>query len=124
MPTFIVKPKRDEDFYVLWSTVVDAPTGYGMRAELIGPFGGPAERFDRADEYGTSMQDPDLPRDRQWFGWHDESFLLMNCGPDAPANGVWRVPRANVRDLCERLGRDADVTDLLVAEVVEQEGER
>lgn len=118
MPSFIVKPVRDEDFYVEWSTVVDAPTAWGSRVELsrlLGPRASAPERFDRADEFGTSMQDPTLPRDRQWFGWHDEAFVLREWPiPNAHhADGIYEVPRDRVRELCER-GEDGDPTDLLI----------
>lgn len=29
MPTYIIKPSRDEDFYVWWSTVVGRPNRMG-----------------------------------------------------------------------------------------------
>lgn len=78
MPSFIVKPTRDRDFYVRWSTVVDDVTACGSRAELLEyltkfkPYGeaDPA-RFDRADETGTSAV-PDVG----WFGWDDDVFWL------------------------------------------------
>lgn len=119
MPSFIVKPRAGEDFYVVWSTVVDAPTMFGTRDELISDYPSrsefASERFDRADEYGTSMCDPDLPRDRQWFGWHDEAFRLENWPiPNARhGEGIYEVRRENVRALCERYP-DGDPTDLLI----------
>jgi hypothetical protein len=119
MPTFIVKPDRDEDFYVAWSTVVDSPTAFGSRANItrIGHAHATPERLARADEYGTSMCDPDLPRDRQWFGWRDDEFIVMEVEiADRRQGGAYFVPRANVRALCVRMGEDelADVSDLLV----------
>lgn len=118
MPNFIVKPVTAEDFYVAWSTIVDAPTAFGSREELAGLLRGDEskpERFDRADEYGTSMQDPELPRDHQWFGWHDEAFMLREWPiPNARYDeGTYEVPRENVRALCERYP-DGDPTDLLI----------
>src|SRR5436305_5552705 len=101
MPSFIVKPVAGEDFYVVWSTVVDAPTAFGSRQELEpllrGDEGAP-ERFDRADQYGTSM------RGRQRFGWHDQEFMLREWPiPNARYDeGIYQVPRKNVRALCER----------------------
>ena len=112
MPSFIVKPVAGEDFYVVWSTVVDAPTAFGSRQELEpllrGDEGAP-ERFDRADQYGTSM------RGRQRFGWHDQEFMLREWPiPNARYDeGIYQVPRKNVRALCERYPDD-DPTDLLV----------
>ena len=111
MPTFIVKPKRDEDFYVEWSTVVDCPTGYGSLKDLVTGYSqdsGRVERFERADEFGTSMCDPAIPRESQWFGWDDEEFIVRNIGS---RDGL--ISRVDVRALCERLALDADVSDLL-----------
>lgn len=119
MPSFIVKPVADEDFYVTWSTIVDAPTGYGSRAELaesLGPQEGAPERFERADEFGTSMMDPALAGDRQWFGWHDKAFMLREWPiPNARHDkGIYEVPRENLRALCERYESEADPTELLI----------
>ena len=64
MRSFIVKPAADDDLYVVWSTIVGAPTACGSREELakqLGPDEGAPERFNRADEYGTSMRNPTLP---------------------------------------------------------------
>jgi hypothetical protein len=117
MPSFIVKPIADDDFYVEWSTVVDAPTAFGTRvglAKLLPGDSGSSERFRRADQYGTSMMDPALPRDRQWFGWHDRAFLLMEWEiPNRRSDGAYEVARENVRALCERYEAGGDPTDLL-----------
>jgi hypothetical protein len=112
VPSFIVKPDPDDDFYVEWSTVVDAPTAYGSREELtadLGPRSGSAERFDRADEFGTSMCDPLLPRDDQFFGWNDKEFTVHNVG--APTGKL--IARKDIRELCERLDSDTDISHLL-----------
>lgn len=111
MPSFIIKPKRTEDFYVLWSTIVDAPTAFGSREDLSATLGateGRAERFDRAEEFGTSMCDPELPPNAQWFGWNDEEFIIREVGP---IDG--HISRNDLRTLCERLDTSADVSDLI-----------
>lgn len=117
MPGFIVKPIADEDFYVRWSTIVDAPTAFGSREELaaeLGPEHGSPDRFERADEFGTSMCDPEIARDRQWFGWHKMEFMLREWPiPNARSEGTYGVPRENVRALCEQ-DEDDDPTDLLI----------
>lgn len=117
MPGFIVKPVAEEDFYVRWSTVVDAPTDYGTRQELedsLGEKEGAPERFTRADELGSSMCDPALPRDQQWFGWHERSFILMEWEiPDRRHDGHYEIPRENIRALCEQ-PEDTDPTRLLI----------
>ena len=116
MPSFIVKPIATDDFYVVWSTVVDAPTGWGSKSELMQQLGsdeGAPERFQRADERGTSMKDPTLPLDRQWFGWHEDAFMLREWAiPNARhGEGIYSIPRANLRALCEGAG---DPTSLLI----------
>lgn len=122
MPTFIVKPKRDEDFYVAWSTVVDAPGSFGTRAEIKRDQFAHAtdDRLDRADEFGTSMCDPALPRDRQWFGWHDDAFLIREVIPYREG-GCWLAPRENLRAICEGIAAGADVTGLLRFEIHEEQ---
>lgn len=119
MPSFIVKPKADEDFYVVWSTVVDAPTAWGDRSELerdLGSVESSPERFDRADATGTSMNDPEIRNGRQWFGWHDKEFMLMEWDIPNRQKGVYQVPRENVRALCEAYDTDIDITPLLTFE--------
>lgn len=63
MPTFIVKAEPDTDLYVLWSTVVDAPTFTGTRAEVTQHLAWQdgnrsaqqiEQRFARADAHGSS----------------------------------------------------------------------
>lgn len=114
MPTIIVKPDRDVDFYLGWSSVVDAPVWFGSRAEVLEDDGTrslglwenvPGEtitRLDRADEFGTSALYGD-PRDG---GWEDTGFVFMNCG--------W-LPRERLRTLADRLMLDENdpCTDLL-----------
>lgn len=121
MPTFIVKPKPDEDFYVAWSTVVDAPTAHGTRAELEAcPWLDTSSgRFGRADERGTSMNDPILPADQQWFGWHTAEWMIREVVPHR-AGGVWVVSRENLRSVCEGIDAGADVTGLLRFETHEE----
>lgn len=69
MGRYIIKPHKDLDLYIEWSTVVDAPLFVGSRVEiteyLTGGIGHDAhtpslalERLDRADERGSSMLDP------------------------------------------------------------------
>lgn len=122
MPSFIVKPKPDEDWYCVWSTIVDCPGHGGTREEILRNVYAKAtpERLDRADEYGTSMCDPELPRDRQWFGWHDEAFFIREVVPWSE-DGIYEVPRVNIRALCERLSKSEDVTDLLTFHPHEEE---
>jgi len=75
MSRYIDKPVATEDFYIEWSSIVDCPTAWGTRAQMesiewldITP-----ERFDRADESGSSSH----------FGhqFGDDDYLVRNHGP-------------------------------------------
>lgn len=85
MPGHIVKPSRDRDFYVRWSTVVDDVTACGSRAELTeylakfhGYIAADPARFDRADESGSSA----VEGSSAWFGWDDDTFVLRQYEED------------------------------------------
>lgn len=63
----LIKPNRDEDFYILWSLTVDAPISWGSRADLEAlppkyfPRNNRVARFNRADEYSASLRGPEIP---------------------------------------------------------------
>jgi hypothetical protein len=94
MPRYLVKVTPDEDLYVEWSTIVDAPTAWGTREEMFEyllrwdqkkeEYARPEieERFARADEYGTSS----LHRD---YDWDDDEFMYLQSG---------LVPRARLAE--------------------------
>ena len=99
----IIKPTRDEDFYVVYSSVVDSPIRWGTRAQLEATYeGAGAARFARADEHGSSSLNG-------WDGW-DEQTITVREGfrPDArPANVWWaNVARADLRRFCESVDSD------------------
>ncbi len=74
MPTYIVKL---EDKYLLWSTIVDAPTSYGMtlnelRAYYLDEYGAAGmrelpERLARVEQCGTSAVDGETPDQMMWL---------------------------------------------------------
>lgn len=109
MPSYIVKASPDEDFYVMWSEIVEAPTAAGTRAELeaIGYFT-PAdvapERFDRADQHGTSAAAPAGGKIYRFYEWTDKGMIYQQQG--------W-LPRERLKELCDRLAADQSVDDLL-----------
>ncbi len=83
MGTIVIKPDRDVDFYVGWSSIVEAPVWWGPTAEVReyilqdvrrGISDSPEVRLARADEHGTSSHDP---RDG---GWDDEGFIYEQRG--------------------------------------------
>jgi hypothetical protein len=58
MGSIVVKPERYEDLYIIWSSIVEAPTYWGSRSELVreGPLWLKMEYFDRADACSSSSQ--------------------------------------------------------------------
>lgn len=107
--TYIIKPDSDEDFYVLWSDIVESPTAFGPRAylEQLRQYGhDPApERFDRADQLGSSAVWPSW--DDPIYGYTDtEGMIYMQKG--------W-LRRNRLRAACERLSKDENdsLVDLL-----------
>lgn len=82
MPSFIIKPKRDEDFYVEWSTVVDAPTFWGDREAMSNRFisrpqaGDDGKRMERADAKGSSCAG-DIA---DWYTFDDRTFIWAQMG--------------------------------------------
>lgn len=109
MPSYIVKPECDRDWYVVWSDVVEAPTAAGTREELKRSAWRQSEftddRFDRADRTGCSAlwPDPNAPI----YGYQDtEGFIYEQRG--------W-LRRTNLRAATERLMADENdrITDLL-----------
>lgn len=79
MPRIIIKPKKDEDFYVEWSTIVEQPVDWGTRDDML-DIGTPPARLERADEAGTSAMWPNLTRPA--YGWDrgDRTMILSDQG--------------------------------------------
>lgn len=76
MGRLILKPDRDVDFYVEWSTIVDSPIRSGPRAYLEAELGpDSAVRFDRADKHGSSS----LGR---WYGFDDTGLITGEPLPE------------------------------------------
>lgn len=85
MPSYIVKVNRNEDRYVLWSTVTDSPHFWGTEEELmahmeyLGQVGdGINDRFLRADVFGTSSYGGDYSWDDSGFIFEQKGFLRRN----------------------------------------------
>src|SRR5262245_22785603 len=90
MGDFLVKASRTEELYLVWSTVVDAPTWiFDGRNHVLkhlrdeykrrkacpdcgrGILEEPEAKLRRVDETGTSG------RDVRWYGWDDTAFIVM-----------------------------------------------
>lgn len=103
MPSYIIKPKPDEDFYVRYSTVVDSPSGtFGTREEMLAA-DVPMDRLQRADQAGTSAF-------AGWpFGWNETTIPVREgFDPDEIPDEAFmgEIARADLRALCETLGED------------------
>lgn len=123
MPTFVYKEAPDVDFYIGWSTVVEAPVFAGTRTEVLerltqqsdpwlredAPHH-PEQRMKRCDETGTTAM---------------TGFTTAE-GKTYPADGAWddtgeiyeqrgTVKRADLFVLARRQAEDenADVSDLI-----------
>lgn len=91
MGKVLVKPERDSDFYVMWSSIVDAPVAFGTKVSL--QKADPTwtdDYFERADRLSCSSRI--FPK--TW----DEDFA-MNF------QGVGTVRRSQMVQLCERLDK-------------------
>ena len=118
MPSFVVKVAPDADAYVVWSTIVAAPTAWGTRDEIAAyllddsplkaEYAHPSitERFDRADATGTSAYDP------RNYGWDDDGFIFAQRG--------W-LPRARLAEFLASFDPDAETFDETLLEPFEDE---
>ncbi|WP_433145128.1 hypothetical protein ACQPZ8_01510 [Actinomadura nitritigenes] len=79
MPRYLLKPDRGEDYYVEWSTIVDAPIWQGPAAEALKRC--PPELVERASETGTSDPDP------YFYGYDCDGMIL---------GGRYWLPRRNL----------------------------
>ena len=85
MGTIVIKPERDVDFYIGWSTITENPHWWGSRAEATEYLAEdrsrrgnidhpPEERLARADQHGTSDMSV---RDGEWG---DDEFIYEQRG--------------------------------------------
>ena len=93
MPSYVIKRSPDTDEYLIWSTVVGAPTSYvltcqdmfnyltlTLRKDIDHPsiqrqLDEAEERLKRADQHGTSAFSGD-------YGFEHEEFLWMEGAPE------------------------------------------
>lgn len=120
MGKIVMKEAPDVDYYVEWSSVVEAPTFGGGRVEMLehltmydqpqaDPRFQPEARLQRADETGTSSMwvHAQLGTDRPEEGaWDDWGQIYMQQG---------LLDRPNIFVLTRRImeSKSADATDLL-----------
>ena len=129
MPQFIYKEAPDVDYYVAWSSIVEAPAYTGTRAEMLAhlrresdPYLNedaphhPDRRMERCDATGTtSMWVAKASEESAEFAahghpeegsWEDDTYIYRQQGV---------LTRANLFVLAHRTDEDdeADVSDLL-----------
>lgn len=129
MGEMIMKEAPDVDFYVGWSSVVDAPTFAGTREEVLAKLVGeadpwlredaphhPERRLERVDQTGTSsVWVSKMNEESPTFAAHGhvDDGCWEDDGKIYKQEGFCR--RANIFVLTRRLmeDRDADLSDLL-----------
>ncbi len=84
MPSVVIKPTRDRDEYVVWSTVTESPHGYGNREQMVellragirsNDAADPEEVVRNATHWGSSARD-----DWTEGHWDDEEFIYHQAG--------------------------------------------
>ncbi len=105
MPRHIIKPVRDRDFYIEWSSVVDCPVDWGTREEFrevgYGDFA-----FSQADLLGTSSYHSGDGE------WRQKIFEVRIEQHPARRNRLYSVLRENLEGLC-KAWESGDVTPFL-----------
>lgn len=101
MGVYIIKPDRDVDGYVAWSSVTDGPIAWGDQkfvADYLRRWDGDEaaapERFERADRTGTSMKDGE-------DDFSQRGFLVLNGGDShgwLPRERMWAWLHAGLPD--------------------------
>lgn len=103
MADTIIKPKANEDFYVVYSSIIDSPKYYGSRENLMGIYPDATDdRFQRADKYGSSAL---------WcspHGWEDTHIMVREDIVDETQGDsfVGYVERERLREFCESRQKD------------------
>lgn len=89
MGRYVIKAARDQDLYMEWSTIVEAPTAIGTRSEILTHLQSspraadhPEVRVTRADLTGTSaLRDPESSYSGPLDGaWDDEGLIVEQRG--------------------------------------------
>jgi hypothetical protein len=100
MPTYLIKPTREDDFYVAFSTITDSPHVWGTREQFengtAGYFRGHRDedipdRLARCDALGSSVLGFDAYR-------FDDGPLLVRWSADGSEEiGAHLIDHANIR---------------------------
>ncbi len=110
MPSVVIKPARDRDEYVVWSTVTESPHGYGNRAQTMALL--------RSGIRGTDAADPDLvlrnadhwgssARSPWEFGHWDDTEVIYKQAGLLPRRRLYKAA------VFQCAGRERTLLDLL-----------
>lgn len=108
MGNIIVKPNKDKDMYVEWSSICDCPNEWGSKEEMLRR-GHDEMRLERADEDGTSSYGGE-------GNWDDWGFIVHNMG----TGGFWELKRENMYDFLTALTRPDNGVKEVQQEILEQ----
>ena len=114
MPETIIRPDREVDWYVVWSSIVDAPICWGTRGEVMDDMrsldkgGHIGDRLARTDRNGTSALWP--PTGPLAYSWEARAAGRWN-GLTYEGRGAVRIEQ--LPELCARLADGRPVDDLL-----------
>lgn len=121
MPTYIIKPERETDLYVWWSTIVDAPVGWGDRADALA-HGTAEDRLERADRTGTSANWTNWPAEKMPYRYDDGEPMILREQDDLDeSEGCWLLPRANLLEFVKRRDAGEPIDDLVTFERYDDE---
>lgn len=111
MGRYIIKPDKDVDFYVEWSTIVDNWVFAGNREDMVDE-GLSEDRLDKADRLGSSYM-------LSCGKWEDKELIVCNL-PDRyyeecfqGVEGYYTIPRENLyRFIMKTSDENSDTTGL------------
>lgn len=116
-----IKPNKDEDFYVVWSSVTDAPVYWGTRIQLrkwerSGHIRSERDLVDQRFYRNIYRADRTSCSDRigSWSWEADEEIIYLNR---------WSIKRSKLKELCILLGKGKKRTGKKVLALMEPEEE-
>lgn len=114
MANTIMKQDKETDFYLVFSSIVEAIIVTGTRQDILAWSADAAPRLERADETGTSavwvtqanLTWEDGTPMPEWGSWTDDSYIYEQRGT---------MTRANLFVAAHRLNENqkADLSDLI-----------
>lgn len=120
MGRYIMKADRDRDLYVEWSTIVDAPIGWGTLEEYrqSAEWGTwlTTARLAFLEEHGTTAMYTYPGQRTQTGAYDDTDILIANMGDGR----FYLLPRANLHEFITAIDIDADPAEQEANKAMEQ----